>query len=405
VKTRYGVSPWVHLCPPSRRRDFPPAKGELTADVVIVGGGLTGCATALASASAGLRTILLEADRLGQGSAGRSAGLLLPEPGPLFRDVVQAHGLRSARHIFESWRRASLDAASTLRRLKIRCGLEPLATLLVGDEADEKTLRREHAARVDAGLPATWLAEKPLRAATGLEGAAIKMRDAFSLDPYLTCLGLAAAASRTRKASLFERSPVTKVTFNQKGVEVATARARIRASQVVVTTGTATKEFRSLARHFKPRDTHLVLTEPLSSSLRKQVGVAGLTFSDMRTPRHRVRWTADHRLLIAGGDQVTPPSRSRDAVRVQRTGQLMYELLTMYPVISGLRPDYGWELTYGETADGLMYIGPHRNYPNHLFALGHSGDSIAGAFLAARLVTKALQGASEKPDQMFAFTR
>ncbi len=35
----------------------------------------------------------------------------------------------------------------------------------------------------------------------------------------------------------------------------------------------------------------------------------------------------------------------------------------MYPVISGLQPEYGWEMAYGETADGLMYIGPHRNYP------------------------------------------
>ena len=55
---------------------------------------------------------------------------------------------------------------------------------------------------------------------------------------------------------------------------------------------------------------------------------------------------------------------------VQRTGQLMYELLTTYPVISGLQPEYGWEVPYGETADGLPYIGPHRNYPRHLFALG-----------------------------------
>jgi bacillithiol biosynthesis deacetylase BshB1 len=380
VKTRYGVSPWVQLAPVSRRRDFPAAKGELSADVVIVGGGLTGCAIAQASASAGLRTILLEAGRIGQGSAGRSAGLLLPEPGPLFRDVVQAHGLRPARHVFESWRRASLDAASLLKRLKIRCGLEPLATLLVGDEADVKLLRREHAARADAGLPVTWLTERPLGAATNLSASgAIKMRDAFALDPYLACLGLASAA-RARKAALFERSPATKVTFNQKGVEVLTARARIRASQVVVTTGTATRTFAPLVRHFKPRDSYLVLTEPLPLAVRRQVGAAGLTFRDMRVPRRRVRWTPDHRLLIAGADQASPAPRARDAVLVQRTGQLMYELLTMYPAISGLRPEYGWDLPYGETADGLMYIGPHRNYPNHLFALGHSGDSIAGAF-------------------------
>jgi len=110
-------------------------------------------------------------------------------------------------------------------------------------------------------------------------------------------------------------------------------------------------------------------------------------------------------LLVSGADQdQTPPAR-REQLLVQRTGQLMYELLTTYPMISGLRPEFGWDVPYGETADGLMYAGPHRNYPRHLFALGGTGDSIAGAFLAARLLTRAVQGAAEKSDAVFGWTR
>jgi len=59
----------------------------------------------------------------------------------------------------------------------------------------------------------------------------------------------------------------------------------------------------------------------------------------------------------------------------------------------------------GETADGLMYIGPHRNYPRHLFALGGGGDSVTGAILAARILVRALQDAAEKEDVLWAFTR
>src|SRR5688572_17863451 len=118
MKTRYGVSPWVYEFPDSRRPDYPRLQGEHTSDVVILGGGLTGCATAYACAAAGLKTMLLEGERIGHGSSGRSSGLLLPEPGPFFRDVAQMHGLRPARQIFSAWRRASLDAAALLRRLK-----------------------------------------------------------------------------------------------------------------------------------------------------------------------------------------------------------------------------------------------------------------------------------------------
>jgi glycine/D-amino acid oxidase-like deaminating enzyme len=83
----------------------------------------------------------------------------------------------------------------------------------------------------------------------------------------------------------------------------------------------------------------------------------------------------------------------------------MYELLTMYPAISGLLPAYGWDMSYGQTADGVMYIGAHRNYPRHLFALGGGGDSIAGAFVAARLLARAARDQVAKGDEVFGWTR
>ena len=109
--------------------------------------------------------------------------------------------------------------------------------------------------------------------------------------------------------------------------------------------------------------------------------------------------------MVTGADQDEPAARTRDAVSVQRTGQLMYELLTMYPAISGLQPQYGGHLPFGETADGLMYIGPHRNYPHHLFALGGGGDSISGAFVASRILARAARGQTDKADEVFGWTR
>jgi len=176
MRTRYGISPWIHQLPGSRRPDYSRLRGEQTADVVIIGGGITGCATAYACAVAGIKAIVLEADRVGQGSAGRSAGLLLPDPGPAFRDVEQAHGVRAARTAFEAWRRASLEGAALLRRLNIKCGLEPLNALVVAAREDEKQLKREYDARTKAKLEVSWLLPKQL-SKTGLPDApgAIRM--------------------------------------------------------------------------------------------------------------------------------------------------------------------------------------------------------------------------------------
>jgi glycine/D-amino acid oxidase-like deaminating enzyme len=405
MRTRYGVSPWIDQTPKSRVPDYSRLRGAQTADVVIVGGGLTGCVIAYACALAGVKAIVIEADRVGRGSTGRSAGLLLPDPGPAFRDVEQAHGVRTARTAFESWRRASLEGVALLRRLNIKCGLEPVIPLIVGAPEDEKMLRREFDARSKAGVGGTWLTRKVLGSLTAPDApAAIRMRDAFSLDPYRACLGLAAAAA-SRGAVIFERSRVNKVKVARRHVDVMADGGQVRASTVIVATGTATLEFRQLRRHFKRRESYLVLTEPMPAALRKQFGRRDTTFRDTRQPPHRVRFTADDRILVGGATQDETPERKRPAVLVQRTGQLMYELLTMFPAISGLMPEYGWELLSGETADGLMYIGPHRNYPRHLFALGGSGDSITGAFLAARILVRTLQDASEKEDAVWGFTR
>jgi len=147
-----------------------------------------------------------------------------------------------------------------------------------------------------------------------------------------------------------------------------------------------------------------VLTEPLPAAMRKQIGAAGETLRDMRTPRRRLRWTADNRLLIGGGDQDEPADRLRESTRIQRTGQLMYELSLAVNAISGIQPAYGWHAPYSRAADGLPFIGPHRNYPGHLFALG-LGTNLTNAFLASRILLRRYTDATEKDDEAFGFTR
>jgi glycine/D-amino acid oxidase-like deaminating enzyme len=405
MRTRYGTSPWIHDFPSSRRPGFPRFRGDLTANVVIVGGGLTGAAIAYTCAAAGLQPIVLEAGRIGHGSSGRGAGVLSTEPGPMFRDVAAAHGVRTARRVFETWRRGALEGAALLRRLNIKCELEPAGTVFAAAPDDEKRLRKEYDARAEAGLDAGWLTAKQLQASMRLSSAAAtRIREGFTLDPYRACLGLAAAAVK-RRAAFFEQSQVKKVRFTRKHADVITDGGTIRTTAVVVATGSASAEWRALRRHFKRRDAYAVMTEPLPAAMRKQLGDRAMTLRDTRVPPLRIRWARGDRLLIAGADQDETPARTKDAVLVQRTGQLMYELLMMYPAISGLQPEYGWDASYGQTADGLMYIGAHRNFPHHLFALGGASDLATGAFVAARIVARAIQGEAEERDEVFGWNR
>src|SRR5437667_4056601 len=95
--TRYGRSPWIDQFPKSRVPSHPRHRGHLETDVAIVGGGMTGCATAYAFAAAGLKVALAEADQIARGGAGSGAGWIGDDPGVGLVGLERALGLRAAR--------------------------------------------------------------------------------------------------------------------------------------------------------------------------------------------------------------------------------------------------------------------------------------------------------------------
>ena len=150
---------WLDRYPKSRRPSYPRFRGELETDVVIVGGGLTGCVCAWSFAGAGVKTILLEADSIGRGGTAESAGLIREDFDASFRDNVLAHGLRASRTMWQMMRRASLDFSAAIRRLGIRCDLGPsdYVTIARAYSDSARLLQREYHSRHEAGLEHGWL--------------------------------------------------------------------------------------------------------------------------------------------------------------------------------------------------------------------------------------------------------
>jgi len=412
--TKYGRSPWLDAFPTSRVPAYPRHRGDMQTEAVIVGGGLTGCTTAYAFAAAGLKVLLLEADQIGRGATAYSSGWIAEEPGVAFADLEKAVGLRGARYAWQVWRRAALDFISLLRRLDIKCHLEERGSAIVAATTEQAArLKRDQKARREAGLDVSMMNARAIKTDLGLDAsAAIRRKHGATLDPYRACVGLAAAAA-DRGAVLSERSPVRQITFNRKIATVMTANGRIRTRRVVVATGMPTPLFKALARHFWFHTTYAVQAEPVPAKIRQQIGFGRPARASRSTdvvrdsaqPPHIIRWIDDDRILITGADSEAIAPRLRDKVIVQRTGQLMYELSTLYPEISGIRPDYGWAADYARTAEGLPYLGPHRNYPHHLFAFGDSSRSVTGAYLTSRILLRHHSGELDRGDEVFGFHR
>jgi glycine/D-amino acid oxidase-like deaminating enzyme len=404
-RLRVNVPIWLPERRASRPR-FPSLRGTLSADVVIVGGGITGAAVAWRFAEAGVRVALVEAARIGRGSTATSSALLMKEPDEDFGVLAKRYGRERTRRIWQLSANATRGLIATLRRLEIPCDLTLRDSIYFAPtETDADQLRIEHRMRSDADLGGRWLGRDALSRATGLDAAgAIRTAGEAQVDPYRACVGLLKAAAG-RGAHIFERTSADRIRPGRDGVVITTPRGTIHADRVIIATGYATPYFKPLLARFRMLTTYVVATRRMSAAERRQVGLGAMMLWDTGRPYHYARWTRDHRLMMGGGDCRLLPERER-ARALRRSARGVHEhFLRLYPALADIPLEWAWEGLFATTPDSLPYVGPHLRYPRHLFALGYGGNGMTFGFLAAGLLLDWYQRRPSGDHDLFAFSR
>ncbi|MEZ5291229.1 MAG: FAD-binding oxidoreductase [Vicinamibacterales bacterium] len=399
-RTRYGVSPWA-LVTPARPRSFPTTLGAEHADVVVVGGGLTGMLTATALKIAGHDVVLLDAGRVGAGDSSAACGLTSLLLAHDYRSLEATHGRRMARALMTAVGEAgrALDAGLKKARIPGRDS----RTLLSLADAGTKGWDRDVTAREAAGLSAAALTGARLSKATSADAtAAIQIAGAGIVNPARVVAGAAARMSAAR-VKVFERCAVSRITFTRTEATVHVGSRSVVTPRVVVSTDAPGVLAPTLDRHVRGFARYHVLTAPMPAAMRRAVGLASVVLYDAQA-QVAVSATNDGRLLLTGGDGPILDEKRRAAAVVQRTGQLMYECLKRFPVIVGLKPEFGWSTPVVAAPDRFPLVGPHRQYPHQLFSFGTDGDPVL-AWMASRMLARAIERTSESADDAFGFGR
>ena len=398
---------WASRTPENRRRAHSALRGQHTSDAVVIGGGLVGATAAYALAQAGIGVMLVEADRVATGATAGGLGAILPEPDTLFRTATEMRGAKVTRPAWHEAHRSAVEFASLLKKLKIKCDLATSSSLVNARTMDDAAaLKKELTARKSGGVDTPWIIPTLVRRELGTDSeGALRLKGAATLDPVRAALGLIGAAE-ARGARVFEQSPVSRTTFTRKYADVIfTSGARIRTRLIFVATGEPGALFGQLRRHVRNQDGYVVVTEPLSAAMRKDVGPRTTMTLERRESSRRLRWIGDDRVLFAGAEQRCVSPALREKALIQRAGELLYELSVRYPVVSGIRAQWAWDVPIVSTLDGMPWIGPHRNYPFHFFAmaLGWHADSLA--WFAARAAVRQAEGTTKPEDDAFGFLR
>jgi glycine/D-amino acid oxidase-like deaminating enzyme len=263
-------------------------------------------------------------------------------------------------------------------------------------------LRREFEARTAAGFDVEWWPRRRVGRESSLpHPAALLSRGAAEIDPYRLTYGLLAAVQR-QGGRMYDRTAVTKIQVQARGVTLTTSRGcEVRARQVVIATGYESGHFLAddvTALH----STFALVTEPVSTLAGWPVDRAVLW--DTARPYLYLRVTSDNRLLIGGYDEPYRDPRRRDAALPRKAVALQRRLRRFFPRIE-VQVDYAWAGTFADTPHGLPVIGRHPDKPRHYFALGYGGNGLVFSLIAAEIIREAILGRGDPDAELFGFER
>ena len=180
----HGTSPLWRRPDPSA----PPSPVDMpeSADVVVVGAGITGLTTATLLAERGVDVVVVERNRVGSGTSGRTTAKVSALHGTLGHRIRAEHGTQTLRDYVEA-NKAGLDlVAEVCAETSVQTQRRDAWTYAT-DAEGRRLVEAEHEALADAGLPTELADTTELPFATT---AAVRLGSQLQLDPlaYLHAL-------------------------------------------------------------------------------------------------------------------------------------------------------------------------------------------------------------------------
>jgi glycine/D-amino acid oxidase-like deaminating enzyme len=365
-----------------------------SADVVVIGGGLTGLSTAYHAARKGASVVLVEKDKVGSGASGRNGsmctqGITIP-PG----EARKRYGDERAVELYNAFR----DAVDLVEELTVkeqidcdftrsgRLGLACKASHVAGLQAKQRELA-EH-----FGHETVVLSRSDLRAEIGSDYYHGALLDPLSAGLHVGKFvgGMAHAAERAG-AEIHERNAATGLTrLPGGGFVVETMHGTIRAKQVMAATDAYTdKSLPWFRKRLINVGSFVIVTEPLGEARAKELIPNARLLVAHKNIGHYVRLTPDNRLAFGGRARFAPSNPASD---IKSGDILKREMTEIFPQLAGVRIDYVWGGMVGFSWDRIPHAG---EIDGLYYSMGYCGHGVQMATYMGRAVAEMMDGNPE----------
>lgn len=361
------------------RGQYAPLSGNITADVAVIGGGITGVTTAYLLAKAGKRVVLFEKGRLGHGDTAYTTAFLTEIFDTPLADLAKRFSPEVARAVWQSGKMAIDCIEDIVREENLDCDFKRShCTIVAADEKGWKALEKEQRFAEEFGCSATLSRRGLGRCKHGYQ----RYENQALFHPLKFVLRLAEKAV-AYGVILHEDTHVHDMVEDKGSVTLFTDRGTCVAGHVVVATHTPMN-----SRVEVPARQTASLSYVIGGRIPKDALAPGL-YLDTCSPYHYVRVEEEGevcRVLIGGEDHKVGVA--------QEEGKAFARLEAWArDHIPGLGPIYmRWSGEIFESVDGLPYIGPSLFHPRQYVAACFAGNGMTFGVFSAIAISGEIMG-------------
>lgn len=379
---------------------YPSLQENITAEVVVIGGGISGALTAYELTNAGIETVVVDSRSIGLGSTCASTSLIQYEIDIPLTELAERIGLQKAEQAY-SLCYESLSALEKICR-RVNAYFEPRESLFLASlKKHMPLLEKEYVARKALGFDVDlWSPDKlsqtmGFSAPAALYSAVAAQTDAYALTHALHQYNI------KKEARVFERTHIADVKRTPRQVVLSSQDGwQIKARYLVVATGYEAMQHISEPL-VKLHSTYAVVSEPIEQEV---LWHRNCLIWETRDPYLYMRTTPDKRVLIGGRDDPYYNPSRRDRLIHRKTRQLTNDFNKKFPDIT-FKPDMEWAGTFATTEDGLPFIGTYPGLSHTFFTLGFGGNGVTFSQIAAEIIRDLITGKKNEAARLFAFGR
>ncbi|PWT71532.1 MAG: FAD-binding oxidoreductase [Bacteroidetes bacterium] len=380
---------------------YPSLLQNITADVTIIGAGISGAIAAWYLRNSSEKVLVVDRRHAGMGSTAASTGLLQYEIDTPLARLQTLVGISNANKSYILCSQAITELTKICRRFpasefEMRPSLQYASSL-----RDAGCLRKEFELRKKIGIDLELLDEREIKSRFGFsKSAGLLSKNAAEVNAFGLTHSLLQYCSG-KNAEVYDHTGIKGIRRVKKQFELFTANGvRIKTRKIIIACGYESKKY--LPRKFDQlHTTYAVVTEPVA---REALWYNKAVIWETSSPYLYIRTTRDNRILVGGKDDDFSGSFKRDKAMPRKAKMLAHSFSKLFPHIPFII-DYNWAGAFGSTKDGLPYIGELAGKPNIYFALGFGGNGILFSVIAGQIIRDLIYEKKNEHADIFNFSR